>query len=538
MKNTILRLLKKTDHLPMLFVGSGMSIRYLGLENWKGLLRKFARLATDNEYAYEMYEQQAKGLECKEGLLPKVAELIERDFNVRWFRDEQFRESREQSADEISHSVSPLKIEIARHMRDKSMVHDAEYATEIELFKKLEMRSIGGVLTTNYDSFIEDMFPSYTKYIGQEELLFSTLHGVSEIYKIHGCYSKPESIVINEADYADFTEKNAYLAAKILTIFLEHPIVFIGYSINDPNIESILKSIVKCLSAENLEKIKERLIFIVRGKVGDAEGISTHSISFEGGKSIEMTRVRLKNYEPLYQALLENQAKYSAPMLRRLKQDIYELVLTNKPTGRMRVMNLEDDKLEDVEVVVGVGVLAEFGQVGYAGITAAELYSDVVFDDGGFDVEKIVTLSLPTLLPTNSILPVNKYLAQYAGEVPDKVQSVIKSNFDDLLASSIKKNREGSSYRNETILSLKRLYSCEKCLQVLQYLKEENINPSELLNLIREVLTANPFALSTTEKEKQNLKSDIKRAIRIYDWLWYYKNKGAPAAAATNCPPC
>ena len=116
MKNTILRLLKKTDHLPMLFVGSGMSIRYLGLENWKGLLRKFARLATDNEYAYEMYEQQAKGLECKDGLLPKVAELIERDFNVRWFRDEQFRESREQSADEISRSVSPLKIEIARHM--------------------------------------------------------------------------------------------------------------------------------------------------------------------------------------------------------------------------------------------------------------------------------------------------------------------------------------------------------------------------------------------------------------------------------------
>ena len=120
MKNAILRLLKKTDHLPMLFVGSGMSIRYLGLENWKGLLRKFARLATDNDYAYEMYEQQAKGLECKDGLLPKVAELIERDFNVRWFRDEQFRESREQSADEISRSVSPLKIEIARYMRDKS----------------------------------------------------------------------------------------------------------------------------------------------------------------------------------------------------------------------------------------------------------------------------------------------------------------------------------------------------------------------------------------------------------------------------------
>jgi len=221
MKHAILKRLKRTDHLPMLFIGSGMSIRYLGLENWKGLLRKFARMVTDNEYAYELYEQLAKGLDHKDGLLPKVAELIERDFNLLWFKDEQFKESREQSADEISRSISPFKIEIARYMRDKSREHIAEYAAEIELFKKLEMRSIGGVLTTNYDSFIEDLFPSYTKYIGQEELLFSTLHGISEIYKIHGCCSKPESIIINEADYADFSEKNAYLAAKILTIFLE-----------------------------------------------------------------------------------------------------------------------------------------------------------------------------------------------------------------------------------------------------------------------------------------------------------------------------
>jgi hypothetical protein len=250
------------------------------------------------------------------------------------------------------------------------------------------------VLTTNYDSFIEDAFPSYTKYIGQEELLFSTLHGISEIYKIHGCCTKPESVIINEADYADFAEKNAYLAAKILTIFLEHPIVFIGYSINDTNIENILKSIVKCLSTENLEKIRERLIFIERAKDGAVEEVSAYSKAFEGGKSIEMTRVRLKSYETLYQALLENQAKYNAPMLRRLKQDIYELVLTNKPTGRIRTVNLEDEKLEDVEVVIGVGVHADFGQKGYAGLTAEELYADVVLDNRDFDAESIIWKAL------------------------------------------------------------------------------------------------------------------------------------------------
>lgn len=520
MKNAIIKNLIKNDHLPVLFVGSGLSIRYLGLENWEGLLRKFAQIAADNEFAFEMYVQQAKALGNKEGLLPKVAELIEHDFNMAWFKDEKYKESRESSVEELRRSVSPFKIEIARYMRERSKTLNEEYASEIQLFKQLEMRSIGGVLTTNYDSFIEDIFTNYTKYVGQEELLFSTLQGISEIYKIHGCCSKPESIVINESDYVGFSENNPYLAAKILTIFLEHPIVFIGYSINDTNIENILKSIVKCLSIGHLEKIKERLIFVERAKDGMDEEISVYSKSFEGGKSIDMTRVRLKNYEPLYHALLENQAKYNAPMLRRLKQDIYDLVLTNKPTGRIRAVNLEDEKLEDVEVVIGVGVLADFGQKGYAGITAEEIYSDVVLDDRNFDAECIVSLALPTLLARNSnSLPINKYLSVYEGDIPERVVSAMKKSFDDLLSGTIKKSRRNSPYNNESVLSLRGMMPENKCLQVIPHLKQGNIDLTELYDFLSGILKRNPTALS---KGDMTFKIDLKRVIRIYDWLKYH----------------
>lgn len=90
MKNNILKCLRKFNTLPFLFIGSGVSIRYIGLENWEGLLRKFANLTQDNEYAYEMYLQRARAQEYKEGVLPKVAELIENEFNKVWFVDTKF----------------------------------------------------------------------------------------------------------------------------------------------------------------------------------------------------------------------------------------------------------------------------------------------------------------------------------------------------------------------------------------------------------------------------------------------------------------
>lgn len=518
MKEIILKHLLKNDHQPLLFVGSGLSIRYLGLENWEGLLRRFAQEANVNSLAYEMYVQTAKSLECKEGLLPKVAELIERDFNNKWFRDTEYEKNRGLHAEDVKKGISPFKIEIASYMKMKTPL--AEYAAEIELFKKLEKRSISGVITTNYDCFLEYCFPSYTAYVGQEQLFFSPLHGISEIYKIHGCCTNPGTIVINESDYVNFTETNAYLAAKLLTFFIEHPIVFLGYSISDTNIEKIMKSIVRCLSAENLEKIKERLFFIERAKGDETEGISTHTKAFEGGKSIDMTKIRLKTFEPLYQAMLENQAKYNAPMLRRLKQDIYELVLTNKPSSKIRAVNLEDERLEDVEIVIGVGVMAEFGKTGYGGLTAEEIYRDVVFNDRDFNSSDVVTLALPTLLARNSnSLPVHKYLAGYHGELPERVSQAKKNKFDNLLSSTAIKNRAKSRFREETIESLRKNHPAWKCLQELPNLKEENIDVDELGDFLRQTLKDNPHALS---KGDMGFKTGLKRAIRIYDWLKYH----------------
>lgn len=468
-----------------------------------------------------MYLQQAKKENIKEGTLPKVAELIERDFNYKWFQDEKFESSRTEYRKEIQQGVSPFKIEIAKHMKEHSTQTKKELEEEIQQLKKSSKKSIGGIITTNYDCLLENIFEGYETFIGQEELIFSPIQGIGEIYKIHGCCTKSDSIVINEKDYIDFDDRNAYLAAKIMTIFLEHPIIFLGYSISDKNIENIMKAIIKCLSEENLKTLKERLIFVEWNNSSEEDSISTYSKSFEGSKSVDMTRIKLSDFSILYEALLDNKAKYSAPILRRLKKDIYDLVLTNKPNAKMKVVGLEDDKLDDIEVVVGVGVLSDLGKKGYETFTAEEIYKDIVFNDRKLDTEMVVVSTLPVLLKNHSkSIPIYKYISQVDIELPEIVRESIKTSYDEFLNKTFENIRKRNDFSDKTIKDLRKEYGDMKCLQYIAALDPDNIDINELEEFLKYILEKYPDLFKTA---KLSDKTNLRRLIRIYDWLLYYK---------------
>lgn len=515
-KEEILKKLKKVESAPFLFVGSGVSRRYLNLENWEELLRKFSEEATGNPFQYELYQNEITE-EKEYGRLPQVAKLLEKDFIKTFLTDEKFKAIREENTDKIKRGISSFKIALGNHFKN---IKFEESDKEIKLLRKIAQRNVAGIITTNYDEFIEKIFQGYTTYVGQEELIFSTIYETGEIYKIHGCCTKPESIVITEKDYEDFIRKSDYLTAKLLTIFLEHPIIFIGYSISDKNIRNILKSISNCLPQDKLNILKERFIFIEWCNAGK-EDISSYTITFENRSTIEMTKISLNDFSVLYEGLLENKIKYNPKVLRRLKEDVYELVKNNDTQSKISVVDIENvDNYDDLEIVVGVGVYKDLGTQGYSRIKAENLYEDIIWSKNNYNAQKIVENTLPELLRSNSGgLPIFKYLEEYKGDLPDKIKEQIDkiASIGSFLG---KTERNGMENRRKKIVlksiaGLLNQFGESEAYKYILYLNEKEIKLSEMEDYLKKIITG-------TEILQNN--SILKKVIRVYDWIKYRKS--------------
>ena len=231
---------KQFESSPFLFVGSGMSRRYLGSENWEELLKKFCALVNEN---YVKIRSQANGD------LTEIASILANIYSDTWWGSE-FKGNKDlEYSEHLTKKDSPLKIEISDYLKVIHEQVNQEFFSEIDL---LRTSKIDGVITTNWDLFLDNIFSDFSVYIGQDDLFTSRNHGIAEIYKIHGCSSQPNSLVLTKEDYELFRRKNPYLSSKLLTIFIEHPIVFLGYSLTDPHILEILEEIVQCFPHKKL----------------------------------------------------------------------------------------------------------------------------------------------------------------------------------------------------------------------------------------------------------------------------------------------
>ncbi len=299
-----------------------------------------------------------------------------------------------------------------------------------------------------------------------------------------------------------------------------------GYSISDPNIRRILQSVSDCLENDQLEQLKERLIFIEwnsNSSVSDC--INEKLFDFNNGKTITMKNVLLTQYSDLYDAILENKVKYDVKALRRIKSQLYELVKSNKPTEKLYVATSIDDSETDVDFVVGVGVYGKFGKVGYRGLRAEELYlyalgkSELEYDD-----EMILREAVPSLHNGRSTLPVCQFVSRCQSKdcINDKVKFSLKERFEEILSCGEKKRIEDNgNFKMGNIMDYYNTHGLKQTLSKIPLIAPEDMEPDSLVQFLNKALEDYPDLLAVGKKHQS--RSQFKKCISIWDWLKYSK---------------
>lgn len=513
-EDKLIEIFKQKGAGPFLFVGSGFSRRYLGLEDWKGLLSKFCIMGRPFEYY----------LATADGNYPTAAKQLAQDFNEYWWKAAEYANSVKLHKSKIRDSTSALRIEISNYLSKlgEANAKNSAYAAEVALLSTL---NVDGIITTNWDPFLEQLYPDYKKYIGQSELLFSNPQEIGEIYKIHGCASRPESLTLTSDDYLEFNNRNPYLAAKLITIFVEHPIVFIGYSISDANVASLLKSISMCVGKENIEKLRKNLIFVQRIQGNEEGGISDTYISIEGTQ-IPLILVKTDDYSEVYRALAATKRKIPARVLRYCKEQLYELVKSLEPEKKLAVVDIDaiEDK-EDVEFLVGVGVSSlskpEIGVKGYETIEIQDLIKDALHDSENYDANRIISTVIKKVGRYTSNVPVFKYLNAIgitnAKQYVDSGMDLEKWVGGDLTKYKVKLYTAAFfKRRHQTISEIIDSCTPENASAFIPFLSKEKID----LEVLRNFLIDNEDKI---RYENSSYASNFRKLASIYDrlkWGW------------------
>ncbi|RPF55263.1 SIR2 family protein [Aquisalibacillus elongatus] len=340
-----------TNH-PVLFIGTGISLRYL--ENsftWDGLLSYISKeLKGTNEFYFDL-----KSKHQKEGSydFTKIALDLENEFNETLINDRngKFKDINDKFYENMENgkNISRFKLYISRLLSDYLLKENK--TQEVAELKKVR-KNIGSVITTNYDSFIEDVF-EFNPLIGNE-ILLSNPYG--SVYKIHGCVKDPGKVIITEDDYNVFDERYELIRAQLLSLFIHNPIIFLGYNIGDDNIKGILKTIFTYVdpNTAQAEKIRKNFLLVEYEEGSQNTEVTDHDIDMSGFSTIRINKIKTDNFLEIYENLAGLSLPISAMDIRKV-QNVVKEIYTG---GNLEVSITEDvDALANSEKVLAIGSL-------------------------------------------------------------------------------------------------------------------------------------------------------------------------------------
>jgi len=94
------------------------------------------------------------------------------------------------------------------------------------------------ILTVNYDTLVERAFAEHQRVrvcVDDSDLVASSTRDGIEVIHLHGVLTRPKTIVLAFEDYRLYPQTHPGLLAKVRQLFLQHPVLFVGFSVTDPN---------------------------------------------------------------------------------------------------------------------------------------------------------------------------------------------------------------------------------------------------------------------------------------------------------------
>lgn len=502
---------KFTNH-PILFVGSGFSMRYSkNSYTWDGLLEKITfDIANDSEHYIDL-KNQVYEKDTKNYNMPKLAFLIEKDLNAiaQKEKDGFFKDVNKlfYSTMQDGTHTSRLKIYISKLLTELNYMEDKN--TEIIELKKAR-KNIGSIITTNYDKLIEDIF-NFNPLIGND-ILLSNPYG--SVYKIHGCVSKPDSIIITDSDYEEFNRRYELVRAQLLSLFIHNPIIFIGYSISDVNIQMILETIFTYVSSDDnlAEKIRKNFLLVEYDKGSNNNEVVEHDITIQD-VAIRINKIKTDDYISIYKAISNLRLPISAMDIRKVQTIVGDIYKGGDSKNAIKVRITEDlDNLENSDKVLVIG---SEHTIKYEFRTISEIMIDYfsIIDENNVQILDLINKQI---IQSNQYFPIYAFsLINPEIEKIEELKKIQNNKIDYVISkiSEVSKEKDSDIYQ---IVSDSSLSIVNKVNSIIWNVLEKNIKLEEFRNFLIN------YDKYIEDKDIESKKTtDYKKLLCIYDICKY-----------------
>lgn len=120
-----------------------------------------------------------------------------------------------------------------------------------ELHTLIEKIAPEHIITTNYDSLLEDQFESgllkYNVVAEDKDIPYTSPRRY--LIKMHGDLTK-NNIVLKEEDYLDYSSNFPMISNLIQTLIMNHTLLFVGYSLKDSTFKAIFRLVQNAFKSD------------------------------------------------------------------------------------------------------------------------------------------------------------------------------------------------------------------------------------------------------------------------------------------------